>query len=139
MEMRPVGLGAGGTPPVAPGEKGGLAVVVPAPPHAAITAVAPVSLRNVRRSISGVMFPNPPTRCVAKEHTRARPALASARMALLGTTLDAASGAAHANRDAMRGLVAELRQRLAHTRVSGPARARRRHIKATQHGAIPRF
>src|SRR5256885_15377881 len=42
---------------------------------------------------------NPPTRCVAKEHTRARPALASARMALLGTTLDAASGAAHANRE----------------------------------------
>src|SRR3989442_15758755 len=128
--MRPVGFGVGATVPPAAGENDGLAVLVPAPPHAAITAVAPASLRNVRRSSSGVMLPNPPTRCVAKEHTRARPALASARMALLGTTLDAASGAAHANREAMRGLVAELRQRLAKAREGGPERARERHTKA---------
>src|SRR2546430_16822209 len=51
-------------------------------------------------------------------------------MALLGTTLDAASGAAHANREAMRGLVAELRQRLAKAREGGPERARERHTKA---------
>src|SRR6059058_6134898 len=51
-------------------------------------------------------------------------------MALLGTTLDAASGAAHANREAMRGLVAELRQRLARAREGGPERARERHTKA---------
>src|SRR5437879_7305105 len=51
-------------------------------------------------------------------------------MALLGTTLDAASGAAHANREAMRGLVAELRQRLAKARDGGPERARERHTKA---------
>ena len=51
-------------------------------------------------------------------------------MALLGTTLDAASGAAHANREAMRGLVAELRQRLAKARRGGPERARERHTKA---------
>src|SRR2546426_11475476 len=128
--MRRVGWGGGARVPRAAGENAGLVVLVPAPPHAAITAVAPVSLRNVRRSSSGVMLPNPPTRCVAKEHTRARPALASARMALLGTTLDAASGAAHANREAMRGLVAELRQRLAKAREGGPERARERHTKA---------
>src|SRR5438128_8711199 len=75
--MRPVGFGVGATVPPAAGENDGLAVLVPAPPHAAITAVAPASLRNVRRSSSGVMLPNPPTRCVAKEHTRARPALGS--------------------------------------------------------------
>src|SRR5438445_679355 len=51
-------------------------------------------------------------------------------MALLGTTLDAASGAAHANREAMRGLVAELRQRLARAREGGPERARERHTRA---------
>src|SRR5438445_6198162 len=51
-------------------------------------------------------------------------------MALLGTTLDAASGAAHANREAMRGLVAELRRRLARAREGGPERARERHTKA---------
>src|SRR3989454_11481562 len=128
--MRRVGWGGGARVPRAAGENAGLVVLVPAPPHAAITAVAPASLRNVRRSISGVMFPTPPTGCAAKEHTRARPALASARMALLGTTLDAASGAAHASREAMRGLLAELRQRLAKAREGGPERARERHTKA---------
>src|SRR5207302_3077894 len=56
--------------------------------------------------------------------------LASAGMALLGTTLDGASTLAHANREAMRALVAGLRLRLAKAREGGPERARERHVKA---------
>src|SRR5712691_11744949 len=51
-------------------------------------------------------------------------------MALLGTTLDAASSAASENREAMRALVAELREQLAQARLGGPERARERHVKA---------
>src|SRR2546430_2098371 len=68
--MRPVAFGVAATPPLAAGENEGLAVVVPAPPQAAMTAVAPASFRNVRRSSSGVMLPNPPTRSV-RESIRA--------------------------------------------------------------------
>src|ERR687888_2316481 len=46
------------------------------------------------------------------------------------TSFDPHSTAATANRDAMRALVAELRERLAKARAGGPERARQRHVAA---------
>jgi len=46
------------------------------------------------------------------------------------TSFDVGSTAASANRDTMRALVAELRERLAKARLGGPERARQRHMAA---------
>src|SRR2546425_1707039 len=51
-------------------------------------------------------------------------------MTVLGTALERDAEAAHANRESMRALVAELRLRLAKARQGGPERARERHVKA---------
>src|SRR5216117_1133898 len=46
------------------------------------------------------------------------------------TSFDVASSAAKTNRDSMRGLVADLRARLATARLAGPERSRQRHVAA---------
>ncbi|HEY6959814.1 MAG TPA: carboxyl transferase domain-containing protein, partial [Candidatus Limnocylindria bacterium] len=46
------------------------------------------------------------------------------------SSFDLASEAAHANRETMRELVSELRQRLAKARLGGPERSRQRHTAA---------
>ena len=46
------------------------------------------------------------------------------------TSADVASAAAQSNRDAMKALVAELRERLATARLGGPERSRQRHLAA---------
>src|SRR2546428_5592757 len=51
-------------------------------------------------------------------------------MTVLGTALERDAEAAHANRESMRALVAELRARLAKAREGGPERSRERHVKA---------
>src|SRR5213594_4140850 len=51
-------------------------------------------------------------------------------MTVLRTALERDAEAAHANRESMRALVAELRLRLAKARQGGPERARERHVKA---------
>src|SRR5256886_588143 len=56
--MRPVAFGATLAVADAPTDGEGDAALG-APPQAAMTAVAPASLRNVRRSSSGVIFPSP--------------------------------------------------------------------------------
>src|SRR5581483_6921052 len=49
---------------------------------------------------------------------------------VMATSFDLASEAAQTNREAMRALVAELRERLAKARLGGPERARQRHLAA---------
>src|SRR5207247_3983991 len=49
---------------------------------------------------------------------------------VLRTTTDTRDDAARRSREAMRRLVAELRERLAKARMGGPDRARERHTKA---------
>src|SRR5438046_8530784 len=56
--------------------------------------------------------------------------VASARMAILSTSVERESGSGRINRQAMERLVAELRERLAKARLGGPERARERHTKA---------
>src|SRR5438445_6460177 len=51
-------------------------------------------------------------------------------MTVLRTALERDAEAAHANRESMGALVAELRLRLAKARQGGPERARERHVKA---------
>jgi 3-methylcrotonyl-CoA carboxylase beta subunit len=51
-------------------------------------------------------------------------------VSVLGTTVETRDEAASANRETMRRLVAELRERLAKAREGGPERARERHAKA---------
>src|SRR5256712_5799047 len=51
-------------------------------------------------------------------------------MTVLRTALERDAEAAHANRESMRALVAELRLRLAKARQGGPERAREKHVKA---------
>ncbi len=51
-------------------------------------------------------------------------------MPVLTSALDVTGESAHANRDTMRGLVADLRERLAKARLGGPERARQRHVAA---------
>ncbi|HUQ42338.1 MAG TPA: carboxyl transferase domain-containing protein [Candidatus Limnocylindrales bacterium] len=46
------------------------------------------------------------------------------------TASDVASAGAHANREAMRSLVSDLRERLARARAGGPERSRQRHVAA---------
>src|SRR5437773_3241287 len=46
------------------------------------------------------------------------------------TSFDVANSAAKTNRDSMRGLVADLRARLATARLGGPERSRQRHVAA---------
>src|SRR6184192_2750247 len=56
--------------------------------------------------------------------------VASARMAILSTSVERESGSGRINRETMRRLVAELRERLAKARLGGPERARDRHTKS---------
>ena len=51
-------------------------------------------------------------------------------MPALKTSLDTASQTANTNREAMTRLVADLRERLAKTRLGGPERSRQRHVAA---------
>ena len=51
-------------------------------------------------------------------------------MTVIPTSFDLAGETAHANRETMRALVAELRDRVANARLGGPERARQRHVAA---------
>ena len=51
-------------------------------------------------------------------------------MPTITSSIDLASEAAHANRETMRELVSELRQRVAKARLGGPERSRQRHTAA---------
>jgi 3-methylcrotonyl-CoA carboxylase beta subunit len=64
----------------------------------------------------------------AERVTTARPSIAA--VPVLSTSLDLASAPAQTNRESMRALVTELKERVAKARLGGPERSRQRHVAA---------